>query len=117
MNNSIIEKIDSMFNNSQSLNMGQIEEFVHEVLKFFDTLKTRLSQGSDEEKQQALKEAQEMQQKLQQYAQKAYEKIGMDENEIKKYLEQGRFPAEEMKHFRNAEQEIHDFQKNLEAKK
>jgi hypothetical protein len=116
MNNTIIEKIESMFNNSQTLNMAQVEEFVHEVLKFFDTLKTRLAQGSDEDKKAAIKEAQEMQQKLQQYAQKAYEKTGMKEMDIKKYLEQGSFPPEALKHFQNAEKEIQEFKKSSGVK-
>ncbi len=116
MNNPIIDKIESMFNKSQTLTMTQVEEFVHEVLKFFDTLRDKLTTGSEDEKKEALKEAQEMQQKLQLVASKAYEKLGMSEAEIKKYLEQGTLPLEEMKHFRNAEKEIQDFQKNLGKK-
>ena len=115
MNNPIIDKIESMFNKSQNLTMPQVEEFVHEVLRFFDTLRDTLTKGSEDEKKEALKEAQEMQQKLQLVATKAYEKLGMSESEIKKYLEQGNFPPEEIKHFRNAEKEIQDFKKNIGA--
>lgn len=116
MNNPIIDKIESMFNKSQNLTMPQVEEFVHEVLKFFDSLRDKLTTGSEEEKKEALNEAQEMQQKLQLVATKAYEKLGMSESEIKKYLEQGNLPLEEMKHFHNAEKEIQEFQKNIGKK-
>lgn len=113
MNNPLIDKIEQLFSNPQSLTMPQIEAFVHETLKFFDSLKDKLSQGTEEEKQEALKEAQELQQKLQQHAQKAYTKIGMKEEDVKKYLAGVNFSPTDLQHFQNAEKEIQEFQKNL----
>lgn len=117
MDKNLLDKIDDLFKNPQSLSMQQLEEFVHEVLKFFDALRTKMTTGTEEEKNEALKEAQEMQQKLQQYAQKAYEKLGMSESDIQKYLAQGKFLPEDMKHFHNAEKEINEFKKTLNPAK
>ena len=111
--NNLLDKINEYFNDPKSMNMEQMEHFVHDTLKFFDTLRTKLTSGTEEEKEKALKEAQEMQSKLQEVAQKAYEKLGMNQEQIDKFLKQGHFPKEQMKHFNNAQEEIAEYQKNL----
>lgn len=116
MNRDLINKIESLFSNPQELTMGQIEQFVHDTLKFFDGLKERLQGGSEEDKQEALKEAQEVQQLLQKHAQKAYSKIGMNEEQVKKYLSGVNFSSSDKEHFQNAEKEISEFQKTLKDK-
>jgi hypothetical protein len=113
MNKELISKIEALFSNPKDLTMGQIEQFVHDTLKFFDGLKERLEAGTEEEKQEALKEAQEVQEVLQKHAQSAYAKIGMNEEQVKKYLSAVNFSSSDKTHFQNAEKEIADFQKNL----
>ena len=113
MNNKLIERIDDYFKDPQSLTMEQMEQFVHETLKFFDTLRVTLTSGTEEEKKEALKKAQEMQKKLQEVAQKAYQKLGMNQEQINKFLAEGSFPKEQMKHFQNAQHEIADYQKTV----
>ena len=66
-----------------------MEEFVHETLKFFDQLRITLETGAEEEKKEALKDSEELQGKLQLYAQKAYEKIGISPEDVKNFLAKG----------------------------
>jgi dGTP triphosphohydrolase len=116
MNNNLADKLEEFFKNPESLTMEQIEQFVHETLKIFDSLRTTLTNGTDKEKQEALKQAQEMQTKLQQVAEKAYKKLGMNEEQVKKVLSEGNFPKEHMKHLEKAQQEINDFQNSTPGK-
>jgi hypothetical protein len=113
MSNPLIDKIEELFSKPQELSMPQIEQFVHDTLKFFDSLKETLSNGTEEEKKEALKEAQEMQHTLQKHAHKAYAKMGMSEEEVKKYLAGVNFSPSDLQHFKNAEKEIQDFKKEL----
>lgn len=113
MTNKLIDKMDDFFNDPHSLNMEKMEQFVHETLRFFDQLRTTLTTGTEEEKKEALKEAQEMQAKLQEVAKKAYDKLGMKPEEVEKLLAQGHFPKEQMKHFKNAQEEIAEYRKTM----
>lgn len=113
MTNPLIEKLESFSSNPSGLSMQQIEDFVHETLKFFDRLRTTLTTGSPEEKEDALKESQELQEHLQTFTKKIYAQTGMSENEISKFLEKSKFPSSDMKHFKNAQQEIDDYREKL----
>jgi hypothetical protein len=107
MTNNLTKKLDAFFKNPTALTMAQMEEFVHETLKFFDQLRTILETGTEEEKQEALKDSQELQEKLQVYAQKAYEKTGMSPEDIKNFLAKGsNFPAADWQHLQNAQKEL-----------
>jgi hypothetical protein len=117
MNNKLIAKIEGFFNDPSSLSMEEMEQFVHETLKFFDKLRNVMVNGTEEEKKEALKEAQEMQEKLQGFAQKAYEKTGMKPEDIAKFLSQGNVPKTDMNHFQNAQREIEDYQKSIQSRK
>jgi len=114
MQNNLLEKLDSLFSAQASMNMEQIEGFIHEVLKLFDDLRKTLVEGTEEEKKEALNIVQEVQSKLQILAQKAYEKIGMSEEEVKKFLASGHFPKADLHHFQQAQKEIEEYQKGLE---
>jgi hypothetical protein len=116
MNNNLADKLEEFFKHPESLKMEQIEQFVHETLKVFDSLRTTLTNGTVEEKQEALKQAQEMQTKLQQVAERAYKKLGMSEEQVKKMLAEGSFPKDQMKHLEKAQQEINDYQNSIPGK-
>jgi hypothetical protein len=116
MNNNLADKLEDFFKDPESLNMEQIEDFVHETLKIFDSLRGTLANGSVEDKKKALEDAQEMQVKLHQVAERAYKKLGMNEEQVKKVLSEGNFPKEQMKHLERAQQEINDYQNSTAAK-
>jgi len=113
MDNNLANKLDEFFKNPESVNMEQIEQFVHETLKIFDSLRTTMMNGTAEEKQAALKQAQEMQTKLQQVAERAYNKLGMSEEQVQKMVSEGKFPKDQRSHLEKAQQEINDYQNSL----
>lgn len=113
MTNPLIEKLEALSLNNKSLSMQQIEDFVHETLKFFDRLRTTLTTGSPEEKEKAMKESQELQEHLQAFTAKIYEQTGMSEEDITKFLAKGNLSSPDMKHFQNAQQEIDEYRKKI----
>jgi hypothetical protein len=116
MDNNLTKKLDEFFKNPTALNMAQMEEFIHETIKFFDHIRTTMETGTEEEKKEAIKESQELQEKLQRYSKKAYERTGMSEEEIKKFLEKGNFPAADFRLYKNAEREIDEFREKSSSK-
>ena len=116
MDNKLTKKLDEFFKNPASLSMAQMEEFIHETIKFFDKVRTTMETGTEEEKKAAIKESQELQEKLQKYSKQAYEKTGMSEEEVKKFLEKGNFPAADFRLFQNAQKEINDFREKATQK-
>ena len=109
MTNNLTKKLDEFFKEPSALSMAKMEEFIHETIKFFDQIRTTMETGTEEEKKAAIKESQELQEKLQKYTKQAYEKSGMSEEEVKKFLEKGNFPAADFRLFKNAEKEIQEF--------
>ena len=116
MTNNLTKKLDEFFKNPATLSMAQMEEFIHETIKFFDHVRTIMETGSEEEKKAAIKESQELQEKLQKYSKQAYEKTGMSEEEVKKFLEKGNFPATDFRLFKNAQKEIDEFREKKAPK-
>ena len=116
MDNNLADKLEDFFKDPESLNMEQIEQFVHQTLKIFDSLRSSLTSGSVEDKEKALKQAQEIQTKLHQVAERAYKKLGLNEEQVLKVISEGNFPKEQMKHLEKAQQEINDYQKIIAAK-
>lgn len=117
MTNNLTKKLDEFFKNPITLSMAQMEEFIHETIKFFDHVRTTMETGTEEEKKAAIKESQELQEKLQKYSKQAYEKTGMSEEEVKKFLEKGNFPATDFRLFKNAQKEIDEFREKKAAPK
>ena len=117
MLNPLIEKLQALSLNNQSLSMQQIEEFVHETIKFFDQLRTTMTTGTPEEKEKALKESQQLQEHLQAFTAKIYEQTGMSEDDIKKFLAKSSLASPEMKHFQNAQQEIDEYREKIASDK
>ena len=116
MANNLTKKLDEFFKNPSALSMTQMEEFIHETIKFFDHVRATMETGTEEEKKEAIKESQELQEKLQKYSKQAYEKAGMTEEEVKKFLEKGNFPAADFRLFKNAQKEINEFREKTAPK-
>jgi hypothetical protein len=110
----VLEKFDALFKDAEDLTIPQLESFVHEVLKFFETLRTTLISGTNEEKKEALEIATKLQKKLEDLSQKAYQKSGMNPDQISSFLSNSQnFSPEEWKTFTNVENEIGEYDKDL----
>jgi hypothetical protein len=117
MQNPLIEKLEALSLNNKSLSMQQVEEFVHETIKFFDRLRTTMTNGTPEEKEKALKESHKLQEHLQAFSSKIFEQTGMSEKDIQKFLAKGNFAAPDMRHFQAAQQEINDYREKIASDK
>lgn len=108
----IFKKLDELFN-SKELSMEKMEEFAHETIKFFESLKDSFLSGNEDKKKQSLEMAEKMQRKLQAYAQATYEKLGLNEDAIKELIDPSNFTEEEWKSLQKTEKELHDFQHSI----
>lgn len=114
MKKTILEKFDEIFSDIKNLNAEKLQTLVHESLKFFDDLKRALESPNEEEKNEALQIAQELQKKLEEQAQKAYKASGMTKEQIAKFTENSNnFSKEEWDSFKKAKEELFDFQKEV----
>jgi len=113
MNEDIMKKLGRVLEDPKGLSLEQMEDFVHEMLRFFDQLKNILSTGNEEEKKEALKSAYDIQDKLQELAKKAYDQAGLSEEEIKRLLASGAFPDKNLKVFKKAQEEIQEYRQGL----
>ena len=84
--------LDDFFKNPSP---DQFEDFVHETLKTFDSLRETIQSGTEEEKAIAFETAQNMQEKLREFAEATYAKAGMTEADVQELLSQGKYPTAE----------------------
>jgi len=110
----MLDKFDQFFNNPEGLSMDKIESFVHESLRFLDFLRDKMENGTEEEKQKALKSAQELQKKMMEQAEKALKASGLSPKDLEKYLtQQNNFTPEEWDVLSKAKSEMSDYQKDM----
>lgn len=110
----MLEKFDEFFNSPEGLSMPRIESFVHESLKFLDQLKEKLENGTEEEKQKAMKSAQELQKKMMEQAEKALKASGLSQKDLEKFLTQpANFSSEEWDVLNRAKSEMSEYQKDM----
>lgn len=111
--NKFIEKLDQILENPQDINMSQLESLLFETLKFFDSVRERLASSDPEEREQAVKEAAEMQEKLNQVTEKIYAKTGLTKEKAEQILSNpANFKPEDWETMQNIEKELSQFQKN-----
>jgi hypothetical protein len=114
MAKNILEKFDELFSDVDAIDPAKIEIFVHESLKFFDELKTKLTSLDDKEREEAMKIAEQLQQRLELFAQKAIDKTGMTKEQLEEYVsQQSNFTPESWDSFQSAESEIKEYKKHI----
>jgi hypothetical protein len=114
MKQKILEKFDEIFSDINNLNAEKLEMLVHESLKFFDDLKIAMESPNEEEKQEAIKIATELQKKLEEQAERAFKASGMTKEQIASFTsDPSNFSKEEWDSFKKAKTELFDFQKDV----
>ena len=53
-NNKILESMDDLFSNFDKVDMNKLDGFLHEILKLFDYVKTKLKSPDEKERNEAL---------------------------------------------------------------
>ena len=112
--NKFMDHLDKIFENPQNVNMGQLEALLFETLKFFDSIRERLTSTDPEERDKAMQEAIVMQERLNQVTDTIYKKTGLTKEKAQQILSNpANFKPEDWDKMKNMEKELSHFEKNL----
>lgn len=112
--NKFLEHLDKVFENPQNVDMSQLEALLFETLKFFDSIRERMTSKDPEERDKAMEEAVEMQEKLNMITDKIYAKTGLTKEKAQKILSNpANFKPEDWEKMKNMEKELDQFQKDI----
>ncbi len=108
-----IEHLDEIFKNPEKIDMSELEKLLFETLKFFDSIRERMTSNNAEDREKAMQEAVQMQEKLNQVTEKIYEKTGLTKEKAKQILSNpANFKREDWETMKSIEKELDQFQKN-----
>ncbi len=111
---SIIESMEDLFSNFEKIDMTKLDLFLHQILKLFDEIQTKLKSTDEKEKAEALELAQALQQHLNGLADKAFAASGLSKDKIDQVLSNpGNFKPHDWDTFKKIEQDMSDYKKNL----
>ncbi len=112
--NNFMENLDNIFENPQKITMAQLETILFDTLKFFDSIRDKLTSSDPEVREQALKEATEIQDRLNQVTEKIYAKTGLTKEKASQILSNpSNFKPEDWAMMKNMEKELKYFQKSI----
>ncbi len=113
-NNNFVEHLNHIFENPQNVDMSELEKLLVETLKFFDSVRERLTSKDAAVREKAMEEAAEMQEKLNQVTEKIYAKTGLTKEKAQEILSNpANFKPDDWETMKKIEQELNQFQKNL----
>jgi len=114
INNKFMDTLNSLVENPEKVSMAQLESILIETLKFFDSIRGKLTSEDLDVRSKAMDEAAEMQDKLNQIADKMYEKTGLTKEKAAQILSNpSNFKSEDWETMKNMEKELGYFQKGL----
>ncbi len=109
-----IEHLDQIFENPEKIEMGQLEKLLVETLKFFDSIRERMESTDPEEREKAMKEAVEIQEKLNKVTEQIYAKTGLTREKAQKILANpANFKPADWDKMKSMEDELDHFKKQL----
>jgi len=117
MKSNIMKKVDELFKEGEPMTLPKIEAFVREALGFFEHLRSVLANGTPEEKEEALKTSQELQEKLQSASSKMLESVHMSPEMMNKFVNPSNFNPDDWRQFQKIQHEIDDYQKTIQPAK
>lgn len=115
--NKKIKELTKMFENFDQVTPDKMESLVNESIKTFESIIANLDSPDEEERNKAMKAAEELRVALEDQAKNALKKAGMDEETVNKYINSSEnFLENEWKAIEHAKDEIEDYQKELTDK-
>jgi hypothetical protein len=112
--NKFMNQLNQIFENPEKVDMSQLEKLLFETLKFFDSIRERLSSKDPKEREKAMEEAAQMQEKLNEVTDKIYAKTGLTKEKAQQILSNpANFKPEDWETMKHLEQELHQFHKKL----
>ncbi|MGH2611932.1 MAG: hypothetical protein ACRDFB_02655 [Rhabdochlamydiaceae bacterium] len=113
-NNKFMDQLDKIFENPQNVNMAQLETLLFETLKFFDSVRERMTSTDPKEREKAMQDAVSMQERLNQITDSIYAKTGLTKEKAQQILSNpANFKPEDWEMMKNMEKELAHFQKDL----
>lgn len=108
-----IEHLDKIFENPENIDMSQLENLLFETLKFFDTIRERMTSSDPKERERAMEDAVEMQEKLNQVTEKIYAKTGLTKEKAQQILSNpANFKPSDWETMKHLEKELGQIQKH-----
>lgn len=112
--NKFMDQLDKIFDKPENVNMGQLETLLFETLKFFDSVRERLTSGDEKEREKAMEEAALMQERLNKLTESIYTKTGLTKEKAQQILSNpANFRPEDWEKMKTMEKELAEFQNNL----
>lgn len=109
-----IEKLEDLFKNISTLSPEQVEDVVHQFVKVFEQLVTKMQTGSEKDKEEAFAQAESLRNTLEAQASKILEDSGFSYKEIQEYASnKENFSEEEWKAMQAAKAELEEYQNHL----
>ncbi len=113
-NNKFMDQLDKIYENPQNITMPQLETLLFETLKFFESVRERMVSNDPQEREKAMQEAVEMQERLNQLTESIYAKTGLSKEKAQQILSNpANFKPEDWEMMQNIEKELAHFQKNI----
>lgn len=109
-----LDNLSKILENPEKITMGQLESLLLDTLSFFDSIRDNLTSTDDTIRGKAMDEAAEMQDKLNQIANKLYEKTGMTKEQAEQFITNpNNFKKEDWNTMKNMEKEIGNLRKSI----
>lgn len=113
-NNNILDKVDELFENFETVDFQKLEVLIKQVIGFLEQLKFKLLSDDEQEKKEAIELAQQLQKKLNALAEKAFSKTSMTKEQIAEFLATTtNFAPQEWNRLQDMEKNIGTFQDEL----
>ncbi len=110
MSSAVIEKIEELFGHPEQFTPENMENLIHETVKFFNELKTKIDSSDAKVREEALQVASSLKTKLEEQALALCESIGMNPQTLEAYINTPtNFSVEEWQAMEKAKTELENY--------
>jgi predicted solute-binding protein len=110
----ILDLLHKLFQDPEKIDMAELEKLLFDTLKFFDAVRTRLSSDDEKDRELAMKEAVQVQEKLNQLTERIYSKTGLTREKVQEILSNpANFKPQDWEAMKSIENELNQFRKSL----
>ena len=109
------DKLKKMFENIENVTPEKMQGLVNEAIKAFEGIIPKLLSTNEEERMNAMKEANELKDVLENQAKQALEKSGMNKDQIEKFMKDpANFSEKEVKALNSAKKTLDVYKNELQ---
>ena len=114
MSSSVVKKIEELLGNPSQLSSINMEELIQEMMQFFGDLKAKLNSSNVQEREEAMKIADELKSKLEEHALKLCESLGIDPQAVSEYVNtSAHFSPEEWQAIEKTKTELENYKNSF----